>query len=94
MNAITVTSVSNRRRVRRARAWLESRTADEEVIIVAATLDAANELARQVAQGKGAAFGWHRLSFSQLAVVTAAPVLGAHGLVALSRIGRKRLSPD
>jgi hypothetical protein len=57
------------------------------VLIVAATLDAANELARQVAKKKGAAFGWHRLTLSQLAFAVAAPVLAARGLTPLSRIG-------
>ena len=35
-----------------ARGWLESRTAAEEVLIVGATPDAANELARKVAKEK------------------------------------------
>ena len=56
------------RRIGRARAWLESRVHAEEVLVVGATLDAANELARRVAKEKGAAFGWHRLTLPQLAV--------------------------
>jgi ATP-dependent helicase/nuclease subunit B len=57
MNAIAVTSVSNQRRIRRACSWLEHRTPAEEVVIIGATLDAANELAREIALRKSAAFG-------------------------------------
>jgi hypothetical protein len=39
------------------------------VLIVGATPDAANELARKVAKEKGAAFGWHRLTLPQLALL-------------------------
>jgi hypothetical protein len=38
-------------RIRRAEAWVEGRLAAEQLLIVAATLDAANELAREVAKG-------------------------------------------
>ena len=55
------------RRTACARAWLEAREPAEEILIIGATLDAANELAREVALTKGAAFGRHRLSLTQLA---------------------------
>ena len=87
MNCVAFVSAANRPRIRRAEAWLESRTAAEELLIVAATLDAANELARGVAKKKGAAFGWHRLTLPQLAFAIAARVLAARGLTPLSRIG-------
>ena len=80
MNATAIISFANRRRIQGAYAWLECRARAEEVLIVGTTLDAADELARQVAQEKGVAFGWHRLSFSQLAAAIAAPVLVARGL--------------
>jgi ATP-dependent helicase/nuclease subunit B len=87
MSANAIISAVNHRRIRRARAWLEGRAAAVEVLIVGATLDAANELARGVAREKGAAFGWYRLTLSQLAATMAAPVLAMRGLVPLSRIG-------
>ena len=74
-SAIIATSSVNYRRIRRARAWLESRVPAEEVLIIGASLDAANELARRVAEEKGAAFGWHRLTLPQVAAVLAAPCL-------------------
>jgi RecB family exonuclease len=87
MSRIAAISFAARTRIRRAEAWLERRAAAEEVLIVGATLDAANELARQVAKKRGAAFGWHRLTLSQLAFAVAAPVLAARGLTPLGRIG-------
>lgn len=59
-------------RLARARAWLREREPAEEVLVVAHTLDAANELLRQVALEKGAAFGWHRAPFARLAATLAA----------------------
>ncbi len=91
MRLTAVTSAVNYRRIQRARAWLESRGPAEEVLIVGATLDAANELARSVVKEKGAAFGWHRLTLSQLAAAIAAPVLAARGLVPLSRLGTEAI---
>ena len=73
--------------------WLESRGRAEELLIVGATLDGANELAREVAKEKGVAFGWHRLSFSQLASAIAAPALAAAASSRSAESGRKRSSP-
>ena len=81
MSATAVISAVNQRRIQRALAWLEGRVPAEEVLIVGATLDAANELARRVAKERGAAFGWHRLTLSQLAAAIAAPALAARGLI-------------
>jgi hypothetical protein len=53
MRMTAVISVMNHRRIRRARAWLNGRIPAEEVLIVGATLDAANELARSVAKPSG-----------------------------------------
>jgi ATP-dependent helicase/nuclease subunit B len=76
MNLLAVTSVSSRRRIERARAWLEARERDEELVVVGATVDAANDLARQVASLRGAAFGWHRISLLQL--VSIVPLKNLH----------------
>ena len=87
MELLAVTSASSRRRIERARAWLESRERDEELIIIGATVGAANELGRQVASRNGAAFGWHRISLPQLVSIVAAPELSRRGVVSLTRIG-------
>jgi hypothetical protein len=45
----------------------------------------------QVAKERGAAFGWHRLTLSQLAAAIAAPALAARGLIPLSRVGTEAI---
>src|SRR5262245_17377163 len=87
MNATVVISAVNQRRIQRALNWLEGRVPDEEVLLVGATRDADNEVGRRVANQRGAAFGWHRLTLSQLAAAIAAPALAARGLIPLSRAG-------
>src|SRR5208337_1490099 len=91
MSVHAVISSTGHRRIHCAQRWLENRAAAEEVLIVGATLDAANELARKVVKKKGAAFGWHRLTLPQLAFAIAAPILAARGLTPLSRIGAAAL---
>jgi ATP-dependent helicase/nuclease subunit B len=86
VSAIAVTSAANHRRIGRARTWLESRLVDEEVLIIGASLDAANELARKVAEEKGVAFGWHRVTLPQLAAALAAPLLAERKLVPISHL--------
>jgi ATP-dependent helicase/nuclease subunit B len=87
-------SSSGNRRIARARAWLEARepAEEKEILIVGANLDAANEVARRVAQMKGAAFGWHRLALTQLAAVLAGPSLAARSIVPLSRLGTQAMA--
>ena len=60
-------------------------------MVVGATLDGANELIRTVAKQKGGAFGWHRLSFSQLVFAVAAPKLATGGLVPISRVATQAI---
>jgi hypothetical protein len=59
---------------------------------VGASLDAANEVARGVTHIKGAAFGWHRLSLTQLAAALAGPTLAARGIVPVSRLGMQAMA--
>src|SRR5437879_7276361 len=87
MGMHVLVSSSSNSRIARARAWLEAREPAEEILIIGASLDAANEVARGVAQMKGAAFGWHRLTLTQLAAALAGPALAARGIVPLSRLG-------
>ena len=83
--AVAISAKSNRR-IRRASAWLGNRAAADEVLVVGASLDAANELTRNAAIHVGAAFGWHRLTLSQLAVSIVRPELVDKGLVPVDRI--------
>jgi hypothetical protein len=85
-----ISSISDRR-IARAKLWLESRASAQEVLIVGSNLDAANELARSICQTRSAAFGWHRITFTQLAAVLAAPRMAARGLVSVSGLGVEAL---
>jgi hypothetical protein len=72
MSRIAAISSAARPRIRRAEAWLEIRATAEELLIVGATLDAANELARKIAKKKEPRSGGI-VSLCQLAFVVAAP---------------------
>jgi hypothetical protein len=61
-----VTSAASRHRIAHARDWLHARQPAEEVLIIGATLGAANELTRDLAQEKRASFSYHRLTLGQL----------------------------
>jgi ATP-dependent helicase/nuclease subunit B len=56
------------------------------VLILGASLAAANELARSVAGMRGGAFGWHRLTLPQLAASMAQPSLIGRGIVSITQI--------
>ncbi len=58
MPLVAVTAPSAQARVARAAAWLRERAPAEEILILAGTSDAANELVRKTAAERGAAFGW------------------------------------
>ena len=58
-----------------AQAWLAAREPGEEVLVVGATPDAANELLRSAAAVRGAAFGWQRTTLPRLATALAQAVL-------------------
>jgi hypothetical protein len=58
MGLTTVTSAASRHRIARARDWLHARRPAEEVLIIGATLGAANELTLGLAQEKRASFGY------------------------------------
>ena len=61
----------------------------EEVLIVGATLGAANEIARSLAQTKGASFGYHWMTLGQLASVLAGPSLTSQNTVPLRALAFK-----
>lgn len=69
-------------RIARAHQWLASREPAEEVLVVAASADAANDLLRGVvaAGGSSASFGWYRATLGRLAATLAAPVLAKRNL--------------
>src|SRR6516225_3464054 len=82
-----VTSAASRHRIARARDWLNARRPAEEVLIIGATLGAANELTHGLVQDKRASFGYHRLTLGQLASALARPALSAQRAVPLGALG-------
>ena len=80
-------SAAAHRRLASARRWLAARVPGEEVLVVAASADSANELLREAALERGAAFGWHRFTLPRLAATLAAPGLAADDLLPVGRLG-------
>ena len=74
-------------RLAAAEAFLDDIPADGEVVIVGASRDAADELARRVAQRRRAAVGLHRFTLTQLAARLAAPATSAGGLAPCTLLG-------
>ena len=65
--------------MRRAIEFVRAQGPAAEVVIVAASLDAASWVARGAAAAHGGAFGWHRFTLARLAGFLAAPVLAGRG---------------
>jgi ATP-dependent helicase/nuclease subunit B len=82
-----VISAASHRRNACGREWLDAKWPAEEVMIIGATLGAANELARSVARNRRASFGYHRLTLGQLGSALAGPVLTEQTTVPLGALG-------
>ncbi len=80
MSIVVRTSTSAAVRLAEAARWLRSQGAARELVIVAATHEAAADLARDVAAELGGAFGWHRTTLVQLAAVLAQRARAERGL--------------
>lgn len=90
MVATVVVSTSAIRRVAFADVWLKAREPGEEVCILGGSRASADDLVRRAT--KGATFGWHRLSLTQLAATVAAPRIAERGIAPLSRLGLEALT--
>lgn len=75
-------------RLERAREWLGARPPGEELLIVAASGDAANELLRRTCAASvcGASFGWHRATLPRVASQLAESWLLRSGRVPIGRL--------
>jgi hypothetical protein len=58
MGVIAVKSAANHERILCGQEWLKTKRPAEEVLIIGATLGAANEIARNLVKEKRAAFGF------------------------------------
>ena len=72
-----VESAANELRLAEARAFIRSELGNGDLLLVAASRGAADDLARSIAIEAGATVGLHRFSLTQLAARLAAPILAA-----------------
>jgi hypothetical protein len=79
-------------RLAQARAFLEARLGHTDIVIVAASRGAADDLARAMAASRTATLGLHRFSFTQLAARLAAPVLAARGMAPATYLGAEAVA--
>src|SRR6266404_3449308 len=85
-------SSSAAERLRAARAFVERFPAATEVLIVGASRDAADDLARRATAARGATFGLHRASLTQLAVRFAAAEMARLGLAPATALGAEAVA--
>ena len=85
-------SSSAAERLRAARAFVERIPAATEVLIVGASRDAADDLARRVTAARGATFGLHRASLTQLAVRLAAAEMARLGVAPATALGAEAIA--
>jgi ATP-dependent helicase/nuclease subunit B len=79
-------------RLAAARAFLASFPPATEILIIGASREAADDLAREVTASRGGSFGLHRLSFLQLAVRFAAGEMASRGRVPMTALGMEALA--
>src|SRR5512138_3628243 len=83
---------SGAERLRVAAEFLDRVPPATEVLIVGATRDAADDLARRVTAARGATFGLHRASLMQLAVRLAAPEMARLGVAPATALGAEAVA--
>lgn len=67
-------------RLRAAAAWIAGHSPAAPLLVVAPTLEAGSRLLRRAAEGRPAAFGWQRVTLTELAARLGATRLAAQGL--------------
>src|SRR5947199_1540183 len=88
----TFQSSSAAARLRAAGAFVERFPAATEALIVGASRDAADDLARRVTAARGATFGLHRASLTQLAVRFAAEEMARLGVAPATALGAEAVA--
>jgi CRISPR/Cas system-associated exonuclease Cas4 (RecB family) len=87
-----VCSASAHTRLRHAKAFLEELEPGTEVLVVAGSRGAADDLVRKIALERGATVGLHRFSLAQLAARIAAAPLAARGTSPSSTLGTEAVA--
>jgi ATP-dependent helicase/nuclease subunit B len=88
----TFQSSSAAKRLNAGSAFLERLPPATEVLIVGASRDAADDLARRVTAARGATFGLHRASLTQLAVRFAAAEMARLGVAPATALGTEAVA--
>jgi RecB family exonuclease len=88
----TFQSASADERLRAALAFLERVSPATEVLIVGASREAADDLARRVTVARGASFGLHRASLLQLAAWLAAAEMAGRGVAPATALGTEAVA--
>jgi len=87
-----VESASNELRLAEARAFIRSELRNGDLLLVAASRGAADDLARSIAIESGATLGLHRFSLTQLAARLAAPILAADRRTPATNLGSEAVA--
>jgi CRISPR/Cas system-associated exonuclease Cas4 (RecB family) len=88
----TIQSGSAAVRLREARRFLEQFEPGAEVLLLGASRGAVDDLARAISLERGATFGLHRLSFTQLAARLALMELAARGRAPTTSLGHEAVA--
>src|SRR6185503_12306289 len=87
-----VTSTSAAARLEAARRFILESSPAAEILIVAASRGAADDLAREIGRIRGATFGLYRFSLTQLAARLAAPLLARDRLSPTTALGAQAVA--
>src|SRR5919202_1510644 len=87
-----VESTSASRRLDAALAFLRNYPPAHPIVVVGATREAADDLARRVAAERGATVGLMRFSLTQLAARVAARALGGRGIAPSTDLGSEAIA--
>jgi ATP-dependent helicase/nuclease subunit B len=82
-----VESTGSAERLEAALAFLTSFPPGTELLVIGASREAADDLARAIARARGTSFGLHRFTLGQYASRAAAPSLAEHGLALCTPLG-------
>ena len=87
-----LTSTSSALRLQHAATFLRDASPDQDVLVVAASRGAADDLARRASTRRGATVGWHRFSVLQLAARLSLDQLAASGRLPGSPLGAEAVA--
>ena len=87
-----ISSTSSAVRLKAATAFLHDSPPTQDVVLVASSRGAADDLARHAATGRGASLGWHRFSLLQLAARLGVDALAAQGRLPGSPLGAEAVA--